>query len=115
VNEGIFRITLASWGGIAHIPIESHQIRRCFKNHGVVDQGCPILVLDGLWPAQPQSNTPAQADNGLTRHNRHFQTGVLRQVGAKLCRTVTPSGAGLDTPGVDEMKLWKKGCKWIEL
>ncbi len=33
-------------------------------------------------------NAPESANQGLTRHTRNFQAGVLRQVGAKFYRTV---------------------------
>ncbi len=36
--------------------------------------------------------TPEAANQGFTRHTRNFQTDVLRQAGAKLCRTVALQG-----------------------
>ncbi len=38
---------------------------------------------------QPKSSTPESSNQGLTRHTRNFQEGVLRKGGAKLCRKVS--------------------------
>ncbi len=42
-------------------------------------------VLQSLAPAP--WNTPESANQALTRYTRRFRAGVLRQIGAKLCRT----------------------------
>ncbi len=42
----------------------------------------------GGTPSCTLNLTPEAANQGFTRHTRNFQAGVLRQVGAKLCRTV---------------------------
>ncbi len=38
------------------------------------------------------------ANQGLTRYTPNLHAGVLRQVGAKLCRTSGPPGSSLMTP-----------------
>ncbi len=43
---------------------------------------------------QPRLNTPEPAYQGLTRHTRNLQAGVLKKVGAKLCRTPALRGHG---------------------
>jgi len=44
------------------------------------------MVLEGWCPAEFSSN-PYQTHLKQLMHTRNFQAGVLRQVGAKLCRT----------------------------
>ncbi len=66
-----------------------------------VFQGCPILLVECLSPAEFSSHPneiPAEANQALTRHTRNFQAGVLRQVGAKLCSGLP--GLSLDTSGL---------------
>ncbi len=55
-------------------------------------------------PHFPDRDTPIlQAETHSFTHTRNFQTGVLRQAGAKLWRTLAPQGLSFETPVLD---LW---------
>ncbi len=56
-------------------------------------------------PHFPDRDTPIlQAETHSFTHTRNFQTGVLRQAGAKLWRTLAPQGLSFETPVLDLLK-----------
>jgi len=67
-----------------------------FSSGGVQSCSWRATVLQSL---DTHLNTPATANQALNRHTRNFQAGVLRQVGAKLCRTAAPEFGHPDLHG----------------